>query len=83
MNFAPDAAAASSAEPRSVRLVLFASTSSMRQFGQIADTMSRSVDSSSSQPPVGSTPGSGLVWPFWLRIVRQPAAQAGSPHCLR
>jgi hypothetical protein len=83
MNFAPDAAAVSSAVPRSLRLVLLASTSSMWQFGQIADTMSRSVDSSSSHPPVGSTPGSGLVWPSSLRMVRQPAAQAGSPHCFR
>ena len=41
--------------------------------------MSRSVDSSSSHPPVGSTPGSGLVPPSSFRMVRQPAAQAGSP----
>ena len=41
-----------------------ASTSKIRQFGQIAETMSRSRDSSTSHDPVGSAIGSGLAFPF-------------------
>ena len=55
----------------------------MLQFGQIADTMSRSSDSSPAQP--ASLAGNGLVAPFWFTIRRQPLAtvQAGRPNWLR
>ena len=59
----------------------------MWHFGQIADTMSTSRDSSVAQPVVPAGAGSGLVAPFWLTFVRQPApvevSQAGSPHADR
>jgi hypothetical protein len=55
----------------------------MRQFGQIAETMSRSSEISSDQPT--SPAGSGLGLPLWLTCRKQPLAfvQAGSPNWLR
>src|SRR5215469_11529223 len=97
MNFAPSATAESSAAANSAMLGSYdpgmlewsklASTSMIRQFGQTAETMSRSRDSSTSHCPVGSAIGSGLAFPFWLTFTRQPAPvaalQAGRPHSLR
>src|SRR5580692_9026529 len=62
----------------------FASTSTIEQLGQIPETMSRSSDSSSSQPPLESDFGSLLV-PYSLTIFRQPLAvvQAGRPNFVR
>ena len=63
---------------------LLASTRKMWQFGQMAETMSTSSDSSVAQPVDPEFAGSGLAAPFWLVTVRQPAPvpvlQAGSPH---
>jgi hypothetical protein len=54
----------------------------MWQSGQIADTMSMSSASSTSQPVDPVACGSGEVWPSWLTLVKQPepfaaAAAAG------
>src|SRR5215831_9425424 len=68
MNFAPSATAVFTEAPRFARLLSFASTSRMLQFGQIADTMSTSSDISSPQPT--SVAGSGLAWPFWFTFVK-------------
>src|ERR1700685_1103570 len=61
-----------------------ASTSTIEQLGQMPETISRSSDSSSSQPPVGSDLGSLLV-PYSLTIFRQPLAvvHAGRPYFSR
>src|SRR5215469_10347327 len=98
MNFAPSVTAEFSAAANSAMLGSYesgmleasklASTSMIRQFGQIAETMSRSRDSSTSHCPVGSAMGSGLAFPLWLTFTRQPAPpvadlQAGRPHSLR
>src|SRR5215467_7964241 len=45
----------------------------MLQFGQIADTMSTSSDSSSPQPTLVA--GSGLAWPFWFTFVNLAAGR--------
>src|SRR5215471_15353229 len=83
MNLAPRATAEFSAVYRLVSLALFASTSVMWHSGQIADTMSMSSASSTSQPEVPAPAGSGEVAPFWFTLVKQPAPQAGRPHCDR
>jgi hypothetical protein len=55
----------------------------MLQFGQIAETMSRSSEISPAQPL--SAVGSEVVEPVWLTFLKQPLAvvQAGSPYCDR
>src|SRR6202161_4972187 len=73
-------AAVSSATNRPVPLSLLASTRSILQFGQIAETMSTSRDSSSVQSSVGgAVAGSGEVSPSWLYWVNWPEVRAGSP----
>ena len=57
----------------------FASTSRMWQFGQIADTMSRSSDSSVAQPVLPADLGRGLAWPSSLTLRKQPLPHAGRP----
>ena len=71
------------AVPRFAVVGLFASTSRMWQFGQIAETISRSSMISDDQPAFAA--GSGLVAPFWLTFLKQPLAvvQAGRPKLLR
>ncbi len=65
-------------------LGLLASTRKMWHFGQIAETMSTSSDSSVAQPVVPEFAGSGLAVPFSLVTVRQPASvvvlHAGRPQ---
>ena len=73
-NFAPSETAAFTPVPRSLISALFASTRMMRQFGHVADTMSRSRDSSSSQPVWPAARGSGLALPSWLTLRKQPLA---------
>jgi len=54
----------------------------MWQFGQMADTMSTSSDSSVAQPVLPDAAGSGPASPSWLTLLKHPAApapQAGSP----
>ena len=61
------------------------STSRILQFGQIAETTSRSREISRAQPPpVGSFRGSALP-PAWFTIFRQPLAtvHAGRPNWVR
>jgi hypothetical protein len=62
---------------------LFASTSRILQFGQMAETMSRSRDASSAHAE--ALAGSGPDFPFWLTIFRQPVEvlHAGSPNHFR
>ena len=55
----------------------------MWQFGQTADTMSRSSDSSVAQPDVPAAAGSGPAWPSSLTFAKQPVPQAGSPQAER
>src|SRR6478609_5706778 len=59
-----------------------ASTSTILQFGQIADAMSRSSEISCAQPP--SARG-GVDPPVWLILRKQPLAVVhdGSPNWLR
>src|ERR1700722_3489983 len=67
--------AASRPSPPSLR----ASTRSIVQRGQIAETISRSRDSSWVQSsPAGDLGGSGEVAPFWLYVVNWPGFRAGS-----
>jgi len=56
-----------------------ASTSRIRQFGQVAETMARSRAISLAQP--GSALVSGETWPLWLTLRKQPLAvvQGGRP----
>src|SRR5258708_17510851 len=75
---APLAIAVLSAVPRSGVLLVFASTSSMWHFGQIAETMSRSSDSSVAQSAFAA--GSGLVCPNWFTILRQPLRVVHAPR---
>ena len=85
--FAPRATAVSSANSRSAGVGEVAATSRMWQLGQMAETMSMSRDSSTSQPPVGSGFGSAVALPFSFTSVTQPSpvavSQAGRPHCTR
>src|SRR5579872_544622 len=74
ISVAPQLAAASSLVKRFPKPLVSASTSSMRQFGQMADTMSRSSDSSSSHLAEESVPGSGAVMPDWLTLRKQRLA---------
>src|SRR5215475_173917 len=55
----------------------------MWQLGQIAETMSRSSDSSPAHPELFG--GNGVGAPFWFSICRQPLAtvHAGRPNWLR
>jgi hypothetical protein len=55
------------------------------QCGQIAETMSRSRDSSVAQPVLPAACGSGLAAPSWFTLVKQRAAvvQGGSPNRAR
>jgi len=57
----------------------FASTSRMWQFGQIAETMSRSSDSSVPQPVLPAAFGSGLALPSSLTLRKHPLPHAGRP----
>ena len=59
--------------------MLFASTRRILQWGQIAETMSRSSDSSSAQPELPF--GNQAVVPFWLTTRRHlvDILQAPSP----
>ena len=75
------ATAVSTAVPSWLGALPSASTSRMLQFGQIADTMSRSDDSSVAHPASGG--GSGLVCPFWFTFVKHPLPHAGRPHAER
>ena len=65
-------------------LVLEASTRSMWHFGQMAETMSTSSDSSVAHPVEPEFVGRGLAAPFSLVTVRHPAPvevlHAASPH---
>src|SRR5207248_957573 len=81
--FAPSETAVFTEVPRSWMLAMVASTSRMRQLGQIAETMSTSRLISPAQPV--SAVGSGLAWPFSLTFLKQPFAvvQAGRPNCER
>ncbi len=81
--FAPLAIAVFSAMPRLVSEAFDASISVMWHSGQIAETMSRSSDSSSAQP--GLARGSGLLLPCSLRMRRQPLdlVHAGRWKCDR
>src|ERR1700761_2704513 len=80
--FAPSVTASFSAVPRSVIAVLFASTSSRSQLGQIAEIMSRLCASAADQP--ADVPGY-VVPPVWLTLSKHPlaAVQAASPYWLR
>ncbi len=82
-NRAPLATAVSSAIPRFAVELVRASTSRMRQCGQIAETMSRSSDS--SMPQNLSLLGSGPGRPDWFTMRRQPdfVEQAGKWKCRR
>ncbi len=80
---APRLTAELTAVPRFAVVGLLASTRTMWQFGQIADTMSTSSDSSTSQPVLPAADGSGLAAPFWFTTEKQPLPQAGSPHAER
>ena len=53
---------------------VLASTRRILQFGQIAETMSRSRLISSAQPLSGVGISAGLVWPFWFILVKQSLA---------
>ncbi len=81
MYLAPSVVAAvSSATYSPVPESLLASTRLILQFGQIAETMSMSRDSSSVQSsPAGAAAGSGEVSPFWLYWVNWPDVRAGRP----
>ena len=68
--FAPSVTASLTAVPRSVKLAEVASTSRMWQFGQVAETMSRSSEISPAQPESGF--GRLLVDPDWLTFSKQP-----------
>src|SRR5262249_27998221 len=79
---APSSTALLIARYRSSELVS-ASTSRMPQLGQVADTIWISSAISPAQPASGA--GSGLGWPFWLTLRKQPFAvvHAGRPNCAR
>ena len=68
MNLAPSRNAVSSAALRLPGVVLFDSTRMILHLEQIADTMSRSSDSSSAQPELPF--GYQAVVPFWLTTRR-------------
>src|SRR6266516_5212777 len=82
MNLAPSVRAVSTAVYRLLD-GSFASTSRMWQLGQVAETASRSSEISPAHPV--SPWGSGLAWPFWLTLRKQPFAvvQADSPYWAR
>src|SRR5579883_3311956 len=71
------------AVPRLLTVGRLASTKRMWQLGQIAETMSISREISPAQPVSGA--GSGLAWPFWLILRKQPLAvvQGGRPKVER
>ncbi len=71
MNFAPCRNAVRTACPSEFSDALLASTRRILQFGQIAETMSRSRLISSAQPLSGVGISAGLVWPFWFIFVKQ------------
>ena len=79
---APSATAVFSAAARLADDASSLSTSRIPQSGQAADTMSRSSEISVAQPSSG---GSGLAWPVWSTLRKQPFAvvQAGSPKVAR
>src|SRR3954464_11373695 len=81
-NFAPSFSAVLTAASRSL-LGESASIRVMPQFGQTAETMSRSSEISPDQDDDGA--GNGLGSPFWLSFWKQPLSvvQAGSPNCWR
>ena len=70
------------AAPRLAALALRASTSRTWQFGQMAETISMSSDSSVAHPLRPAARGSGLAFPAWLTFVKQPP-QSGSPQAAR
>src|SRR5277367_6067299 len=74
MATAPSFTASFTAAPRLAMLALVASTARMWQFGQVADTMSMSSDSSVPQPELLLFLGSEVVEPVWLTTVTQPAS---------
>ena len=78
-NLAPSRTAVSSAALRLPVDVLFDSTRMILHLGQIAETMSRSSDSSSAQPELPF--GYQAVVPFWLTTRRHlvDSLQAPSP----
>ena len=80
---APRAAASFTAAPRLAKDAVVASTSRMWQFGQIAETMSRSSEISVAHP--ASVAGRLVVLPVWLTFLKQPLAvvHAGRPYCDR
>src|SRR5438034_8639359 len=82
-NFAPNVTAALTAGYRSVLRLLFASTSRMWQFGQIAETICTSSEISAAHPASGV--GSGLASPAWLTLLKQPLAvvHGGRPNWAR
>ena len=82
-NFAPSVTARLTAVPRLAVVGVVASTSRMWQFGQTAETMSRSSEISPAQPVLAA--GSEVVEPVWLTFLKQPLAvvQAGRPYCVR
>jgi hypothetical protein len=51
--------------------------------GQMAEAMSTSSDSSTSQPLVPAFDGSGLAAPFSFTTEKQPEPHAGRPHADR
>ena len=68
------------AAPRLAALAFLASTRRMWQFGQMAETISMSSDSSMAHPLLPAARGSGLAIPSWLTFVKQPVPQAGRPQ---
>ena len=62
--------------------MLLASTNRMWQFGQVAETMSRSSEISCDQLAFAA---GGVVPPVWFTFLKQPFAvvQAGKPNWLR
>ncbi len=86
ISVAPSTAAVCSAAYRLALALLSASTSRMRQLGQIPCATSTSVAISCAQPRSGSPleAGSGEALPLWLTLRKQPLASvhAGRPNWL-
>src|SRR5437879_1913054 len=83
--FAPCATAWSTAASRSVVLSLLASTSTILQSGQVADTISTSSAISGAHEPLAGAGAGYTVLPFCAILRKQPLAvvHAPSPKSLR